>query len=258
MRATHRSIPRSRVILACLLFLWQAARAGIPGTGVAYPVVTVPAVSVFHQGYPVDSPKLKAALAGSKGDSERCEITLAVSEYVYRSDNYYHGYRMAAVSVTKFDPRTGTYASLTSQVTIDPSGQRRSTMDSDPVQITAERRSFFCRNAGGDVSERIEVKSKCMLIHRVTRPASSPGTHAWNPVSVGVLFFTHPERSNCSPTARSARSLRFEASLLPGEAREFGVESVGFVDEACEDPTGSVLYFLPTGVTTFTPPNNAR
>jgi hypothetical protein len=116
------------------------------------------------------------------------------------------------------------------------------------MAVTAERRSYLCQSAGGAVSEKIEVKSKCMLIHRVTRPASNPLAHAWKPVVVGVLFFTSPESPGCGPTNRGPRTVRYEASLMPGETREFGVDTLGFVDEACADTTSSVVYFPPAWV----------
>jgi hypothetical protein len=231
---------------------------GSAGTSLLYPVVSFPEMTVFHQAYAPDSPKLKSVLAGSKGDFEAGTVTLAVSEYSLKWDYYYRGYRMAIASITKFDPRTGTYSSLSTQVNTDPAGHRESIVDTDPMQIMAERRSYYCRSASGDTSDRLEIKSKCMLIHQVTRPARSPQTHAWNAVTVGMVFFTNPEPVDCNPISRIPRSLKFEIGLGAGEIREFTVDAAGFKDEACEDPATSLVYFSPIAIAQPIPVANAQ
>jgi hypothetical protein len=209
------------------------------------PLVRVPAISVYGRAYPPASPKLKAALLASKGDREESEVTFVVSEYTYRRDYRYRGQQMATTSLTRFDPRSGTYTSLSSMVTIDSAGRRNSTIDTTPVQVTAESRAYYCQSADGGTRERIDVKSKCMVIHRVTRAAKSTPTHGWNPVDVGVILFTEPEPTGCAPTTATPRSLKYEVSMTPGEVREFPVEAAGFRNEACNDPTDTVLYFPP-------------
>ena len=253
--------PLIRTLLAgaaAFLLLNPIIQAAGSAFGLEYPVLKVPAVSVFHRAYAPDSAKLKAALTGSKGDREDSEVTLALSEYIYRRDYFYHGQRMQAISITKYDPRTGSFATLTTQVRTDPDGRRQSTVDNDPMPITAERRSFFCQSSGGKVSEKIEVKSKCMLIHRVTRPAKFPATHRWNPVDVGLLFFTSPMAVNCDPVTQSGKTLKYEVSLMPGGTREFDIAAAGFKDEACEDFVDSILYFLPSTTDKFILPSNGK
>ena len=99
METIPPSIRNALAGAAAFLLLNPTLQAAGSAFGMEYPVLKIPAVSVFHRVYPPDSPKLKAALTSSKGDREDSEVTLALSEYIYRRDYFYHGQRFVVTSL---------------------------------------------------------------------------------------------------------------------------------------------------------------
>ena len=256
----HPCFPLGRALLGPA-FLWLLGTLVVtasPPAGSPNPILKVPAICVFGRAYPPDSPKLPAVLAQSKGDREESEITLVVSEYSYNRDSIYYTSRMHVRSFTRYNPRTGAYTSTTSHVSIDPAGKVTTRTDNDPSGIVPEQRTYTCLDLSQKVFEKIDTSSKCVLMHKVTRTSKSGSINAWNPVCVGVIFFTHPTSADCKPTTREARSLKYEVSMRPWEIREFDVVEAGFKNEICDDVMDSFVYFPMSVIETSNPPANAK
>ncbi len=198
------------------------------------PILTVPVVSVFHRPYLPYTGGLKAALIASKGDREESQLTLVVSDFSHWTQVKYFSLYTASQSDAYYDRRTGEFSYVSTTTSVDGDHPPKKSTTFAPFGYTAESRAFRCRALEGNWDQADEVKSKCMIVHKVTHRAVSPLVHMWNPINIMTVFATTPLPNDCTPVTRKRRTLSHPETFLSGDWREFDVQTVGFSNEFCE------------------------
>ncbi len=239
MRSYLRWIRTTLAAGAALIPLNPASAADRP----THPTLTLSAISVFHRVYLPDSAGLKAALIASKGDREESQITMWVSLYSSLNEFTYFDHYTATAASAYYDLRKAAFFHVTTRVTVDANHPPEQSTSFEPFGFTPEKRSFRCVQLAGNWVQHTEVKSECLLVHKVTRRALVPTLHTWNPVQIRTVFTPTPVTGDCHPVNRKGRTLFHPMSLASGGAQEFDVATAGFSNEYCETPGDWSLSF---------------